>query len=85
MHVQLTAELAAQIRHDVTDRQRGAGRPLGVVAMGDGRAEQRHDAVADVLVDGTAEPLDHPVDEAEEAVGQSSCTVSAPSSWVRRV
>ena len=35
--------------------QRGAHGPLGVVLVGDGRPEQRHDGVADDLVDAPAE------------------------------
>ena len=70
VHVQITVELAAQIRHGIADRQRRAHRPFRVVAMRDRRAEHRHGAVADVLVDGAAEPLDQAIDEAEEASGQ---------------
>ena len=50
--------------------QRGPHRPLGVVLVGDGRAEQGHDGVADDLVDPPAEghdvgdePLEAPVDQ----------------------
>ena len=35
--------------------QRGPHRPLGVVLVGDGRAEQGHDLVADDLVEAAAE------------------------------
>ena len=69
VHVQVTTELAAQIRHGVADRERGAHRPLRIVAVGDRRAEHRHCAVADVLVDSAPESLDQAVDQAEEAVG----------------
>ena len=58
-------------RHGVADRERGADRALGVVAVGDRGAEHRHDAVADVLVDACRRSsLDQAVDEAEEAAEQ---------------
>ena len=69
VHVKLTAKLAAQIRHGGADRERGAHRSLRVVAVGDRSAEHRHGTVANVLVDGAAEPLDQAIDEAEEAIG----------------
>ena len=46
--------------------QRGAHRTLGVVLVGDGRAEQREDAVTEELVDPAAERRDV-VDQALEA------------------
>ena len=67
MDAQLPARGLAQTRHQVVDRERGADRPLGVVAVGDRRAEDAHDAVADVLVDRAAVALDHAVDGFEEA------------------
>ena len=62
VHVKLTAERAAQVRHGGADRERGAHRPLRVVAVGDRGAEHRHGTVADVLVDGAAEALDQAID-----------------------
>ncbi len=48
----------------------GAHRPLGVVAVGDRRAEQGHRRIADVLVDGSAEAVDDRVDQGEESLQQ---------------
>ena len=60
----------AHARHDrIMDGERGTNRPLRVVAMRDRRTEHRHDAVADVLVDGAAVALDHAVEGFEEAAG----------------
>ena len=56
--------------------QRGAHRTLGVVLVGDGGPEQRHDGVADDLVDAPAEgrdvaheALEAPVDDALHLLG----------------
>ena len=38
--------------------QRRPDRPFGIVLVGDGRAEQRHDAVTEQLVDASAEVVD---------------------------
>ena len=54
--------------HRVADGQRRPHRPLGVVAVGDRRAEDRHDAVADVLVDPAAMLGDEAVGAGEEAL-----------------
>jgi len=50
--------------------QGGAHRALGVIAVGDRRAEQRHRRVADVLVDGSAEAVHDRVDQREETLQQ---------------
>ena len=42
----------------VADGERRAHRPLGIVSVRDGRAEQAHHRVADELLDRAAEPLD---------------------------
>ena len=58
-------------RHgDLVDRERGADRPLAVVAMRHGRAEDRHDAVAGVLIHRAPVVLDLAVDGPEEAEHQ---------------
>ena len=54
--------------HRVADGQRRPHRPLGVVAVGDWRAEDRHDTVADVLVDPAAMLGDEAVGAGEEAL-----------------
>ncbi len=69
--VDLAADLLAERRHRVADRERGAGRPLGVVAVRDRRAEHRHHAVADVLVDPAAEGRDEAVGAREETAEQA--------------
>jgi hypothetical protein len=48
----------------------GAHCPLGVIAMGDRRAEQSHRRVADVLVDGSAKAVNDRIDQGEEALQQ---------------
>ena len=52
------------------DGKRGADRPLAVVAMGHGRAEDRHDAVAGVLIHRAPVVLDLLVDGPEEVTLQ---------------
>ena len=42
----------------VADRERGADRALGIVLVRDRRAEDRHDRVADELLDGAAALLE---------------------------
>jgi hypothetical protein len=49
--------------------ERGIARPYGVIFMGERRAEQRHDAVAHHLVDGTLVVMDrlhHPLEDGIE-------------------
>ena len=48
----VSADLVAQV-------ERRADRPLGVVAVGDGQAEDRHHRIADELLDGAAVVGDH--------------------------
>ena len=57
--------VAAQL---VAQMQRRVAGPLGVVLVGDGRAEERHDAVAGVLVDRALEAVDAVGQDLEEAV-----------------
>ena len=54
MDVERPLERDHESRHCISDRQCGTGGPLGVVAAGDGCAEDCHDTVADVLVDRAA-------------------------------
>jgi hypothetical protein len=63
----VVAELAAQLGQRRPDLERGADRALGVVAVGQRRAEHRHHAVADVLVDGAAIALDDAVEPARRS------------------
>ena len=65
-----SGRLAYRRQGDVVDRERGADRPLAVVAMRHGRAEDRHDAVAGVLVHRAPVGLDLTVDGPEEAEHQ---------------
>ena len=46
------------LRRPVADGEGSAHRTLGIVFMGDRRAEQRHHGVADELLDGTAEAFE---------------------------
>ena len=66
VHFEHMSQFLAQSRHGVPNRKRGAGRPLGVVAMRGGRPEHRHDAIADVLVDAAAELVDDLIDPFKE-------------------
>jgi hypothetical protein len=70
VHGHGAAELRGQVRHGITDRERGAGGALRVVAVGDRCPEHRHDAVADVLVDRAAEALNDAVDPGKELLEQ---------------
>jgi hypothetical protein len=71
VHGHGAADLRGEVRHGNADRERGAGRPLRVVAMRHRRPEHGHDAVADVLVDRAAEATDDAVDPREEALEQA--------------
>jgi hypothetical protein len=59
--VRVAPQLVAQV-------ERRIARPLGMVLMGDGCPEERHDAVAGVLVDGALEAVDAVRQDLEEAV-----------------
>jgi hypothetical protein len=48
--------------------ERRVARPLGVILMRDRRAEQRHDSIARVLVDGAFEAVNALGEDREEAV-----------------
>ena len=61
MNGKVPALLNAERRHCSMGLERGAHRPHGIVGMGDGSAEQRHDFVAHMAVHGTAMVLDNPV------------------------
>ena len=54
----------------VLDIQRRAHGPQRIVAVGDGRSEQRHHRIADMLVDGAAILGDHRIDARIEALDQ---------------
>ena len=57
--------------HCVHQLERGAHRPLGVILVGDRRAPDRHDRVADELLDGAAVALDDLARELEVAASAS--------------
>ena len=62
------AELVAEGAQAVEQMESGVAGPLGVVLVGKRRAEQRHDAVAGVLVDRPLEAMHALVQEVEESV-----------------
>jgi hypothetical protein len=66
----LGAHLGRQLGDTVDHRQRGAAGALGVILACDGRAEQRHDAVAGELVDRAVGVVDGVGEHLEEAVHQ---------------
>ena len=68
MHLQRALHLAADGRHDRLDSQRRAYSALRVVRVSNGRTEHGHNAVANVLVDGTAVSFDDIVYRREVAV-----------------
>jgi hypothetical protein len=70
VHRQRLVGLGAKRGHGLVDLRRGPHRALRLVAMGDRRAEGRHDRVTDVLVDRAAVALDDFVDDAEIAAEQ---------------
>ena len=65
-----SGRLAHGRQGDLVDGERGADRPLAVVAMRHGSAEHRHDAVAGVLVHRAPVVLDLLVDGPEEVTLQ---------------
>jgi hypothetical protein len=60
--------LTRQVRHALDGREGGVDGSFGIVAIGDGRAEDRHHAVADVFVDVAPILLHDPVDASEECL-----------------
>src|SRR5262249_14595892 len=56
-------EALAEARQRLVDLERGPGGTQGIIVMRDGRAEERHHGIADMLVDGAAEIRDDAVDE----------------------
>ncbi len=68
VHVERLSRRRADVGHRTNDRVGRADCACRIVAMRDGRAEDRHHRVADVLVDATAEALDDRVDRAEESL-----------------
>ncbi len=66
------AVLLAALQHGIPDRERGAHGSLGVVLVRHRDAPDRHDAVADVLLDRAADPLDLAVQEGVVGVEQPS-------------
>ena len=67
-HAVLRAHLVGVLAHRVAQVQRGVAGALRVVLMRDRRAEERHDAVAGVLVHGAFEALHAVGEDREEAV-----------------
>ena len=67
MHPEIATDIRGDLRHGREGPERGASRPAHVVAARNRRAEQRHDAVADMLVDRAAVALDDGVDGTQEA------------------
>jgi hypothetical protein len=57
VQIQLRVTLV-QLENGVADCERSADAALGVVLMGDGGPENRHNGVADELLHRSAEPLD---------------------------
>ena len=75
-HLGTDTQVLAESGEGALHLERRPHGPLGVVLVGDGRAEQGHDGVADDLVDLTAEgghvgdePLEAPVDEVLHVLG----------------
>ncbi len=50
------------------DRQRRAERPVGVILVGDGRSEQRHDPVTEELIDGPLVTVDGAENDLERPI-----------------
>ena len=66
VHAKRTSQPERQLRHDITDGKRGTHGALGIVAVGNRRTEQGHDAVADVFVNAPAVVVNQAVDGLEE-------------------
>ena len=62
------AQLGRVLGDVVEHLQRRVASPAGMVLVGDGRAEDGHDAVAGELVDGALEALDRFREDGEEAL-----------------
>ena len=61
-------QAVVHLGHRVLHAEPRAHRPLGIVLVGHRRAEDGHDVVADVLVDGAAVALDLPAEAHERTV-----------------
>ena len=70
-HPDRDADLLGDERERLLHPQRGTDRPFGVVLVGDRRAEQRDDLVADDLVEATAEGRDVGHEPFEAAVDEA--------------
>ena len=63
MDLQDPPRLLAETLHRGMNGERGAHRPFWIIAVGSGRAEYRHHAIADVLVYRAAEVHDDIIDD----------------------
>jgi hypothetical protein len=70
VEVDARGERLVDLPHRVLHAEPGADRPLGVVLVRHRRAEDRHDVVADVLVDGPAVALDLLAEPHERSVDE---------------
>lgn len=68
VHAALPPEPLAVVVEGALDLERRVHGALGVVLVGDGRAEERHEAVPEKLVRRTLEPVDGPQHQLEGAV-----------------
>jgi hypothetical protein len=71
VHGDRAAQLGRQLRHRVTNRERGAHRALDIVAMSNRGTEDGHDAVSNVLIHPTTVRLDEVIHAAKKAFQQS--------------
>src|SRR6185503_10490215 len=67
----LAAQRIGVLRHRLLDGQGRRHRAHGVVLVGDGGAEERHDAVAGVLVDRSLVAMDAVREDPEEAIEEA--------------
>jgi len=63
MCLERTSDITAQTGDRGVDLQCSAHRAQGIIAVRDRGTEQRHDSIADVLVDGATVAFDDTVDE----------------------
>ena len=69
MDGQVVIYLRTERCHGLVDLERAGHRPVGIVAVGDGNAEQRHHRIADMAVHRAAEVRHDTVHTVEDAAG----------------
>src|SRR5436189_177622 len=63
------------------DRQCGAEPAVGMILVGDGRTEERHDSITEELIDGAFVPVDRLAAGSTAVAGGVAAASRTPHSW----